>query len=135
MSAQVDLERLADALSNYSFAYLITVNDDWRVRAVEVEPMFDGRLFDIGPIGGHTRENLSRLGTATLVWPPRDPGDYSLIVDADTETAVDADAATPVRMVPTRALLHRPLAGDEPTCASRHAYDCVVFRAPSSATA
>jgi hypothetical protein len=135
MSADVDLDRLADALGNYGFAYLITVNDDYRVRAVEIEPAFDGRTFDIGPVGGHTRANLSRHGTATLVWPPSDPGEYSLIVDADTETPVDPEGTDPVKMVPTRALLHRPAAGDDPTCARGHTYDCVIFKASSSASA
>ncbi|EUA68782.1 hypothetical protein I553_1970 [Mycobacterium xenopi 4042] len=40
------------------------------------------------------------------------PGEYSLIVDADTEKPVDPEATDPVTMVPTRALLHRPAAGD-----------------------
>jgi hypothetical protein len=135
MSADVDLDRLADALGNYGFAYLITVNDDYRVRAVEIEPAFDGQVFDIGLVGGHTRANLSRHGTATLVWPPRDPGEYSLIVDADTETPVDPNTTDTVRMVPTRALLHRPAAGDSPTCQRGHTYDCVIFKASSPATA
>ncbi|WP_375486445.1 pyridoxamine 5'-phosphate oxidase family protein [uncultured Mycobacterium sp.] len=135
MSADVDLDRLADALGSYGFAYLITVNDHYRVRAVEIEPAFDGRAFDIGPVGGHTRANLSRHGTATLVWPPSDPGEYSLIVDADTETPVDPEATDPVKMVPTRALLHRPAADDDPTCARGHTYDCVIFKASSSTPA
>lgn len=136
MSAGVDLDRLADALGNYGFAYLITVNDDYRVRAVEVDTVFDDGVLDIGPVGGHTRANLARHGTATLVWPPLDQGGYSLIVDADTETPVDGDATDAVRMVPTRALLHRPLTAESPPSAcGGHTYDCVVFKASTSATA
>jgi hypothetical protein len=134
MSAQVDLDKLAEALGDYGFAYLITVNDDYRVRAVEVDPAFSGGVLDVGPVGEHTRANVARRGTATLVWPPREPGGYSLIVDADAPTPVDGDATDPLRLLPTRALLHRPLAADAPEAASGHGYDCVVFKASSSAT-
>ena len=133
MSAQVDLGRLAEALGDYGFAYLITVNDDYRVRAVEVDAEYSGGVLDVGPVGEHTRANLTRHGTATLVWPPREPGGYSLIVDADTQTAADGDVRDPVRLLPTRALLHRPLAAASP--GSHHGYDCVVFKASSSTTA
>ena len=134
MSAQVDLDKLAQALGDYGFAYLITVNDDYCVRAVEVDPAFSGRVLDVGPVGEHTRANVSRRGTATLVWPPREPGGYSLIVDADAQTPAHGDATDPLRLLPTRALLHRPLAADAPEAASGHGYDCVVFKASSSAS-
>ena len=125
MSAQVDLARLAEALSDYGFAYLITVNDDYQVRAVEVDPTFSGGLLDVGPIGKHTRANVSRHRAATLVWPPRQPGGYSLIVDADAETG--GGVTDSLRLRPTRALLHRPAEG--------RGYDCVVFEASSSTPA
>jgi hypothetical protein len=132
MSAQVDLDRLAEALGDYGFAYLITVSDDYRVRAVEVDPAFSGGVLDVGPVGEHTRANVSRRGTATLVWPPREPGGYSLIVDADAQIPADGDATDPLRLAPTRALLHRPLEPNAPEPASGHGYDCVVFKASSS---
>jgi hypothetical protein len=135
MSAHVDLDRLAEALSDYGFAYLITVSDDYRIRAVEVDPTFSGGALDVGPVGEHTRANVSRRGTATLVWPPREPGGYSLIVDADAQIRADGDAADPLRLVPTRALLHRPLVPNAPEPASGHGYDCVVFTASSSTSA
>lgn len=130
MGAQVDLDRLAAALDDYTFAYLITVDEGYRVRAVEVDPAFDDGVLDVGPVGGHTRANVCRHGTATLVWPPRDPGDYSLIVDA--EAPADGDPADPLRMVPTRALLHRPVTADSPPSACGHDYDCVVFKASTT---
>ncbi len=132
MGAQMDLDRLADALGDYDFAYLITVTEDYRVRAVEVQPVLQNRAFDVRPVGEHTRANLSRHGTATLVWPPREPGGYSLIVDADADA--EDDAAGAVRLIPTRALLHRPVTADGPAsdCGGQ-LYDCVVFKAPTSA--
>ena len=35
---KVDFKRLADALDGYRFAYLVTVDDDYRVHTVTVEP-------------------------------------------------------------------------------------------------
>ena len=134
MSAQVDLDRLSEALRDYGFAYLITVNDEYRVRAVEVDPVFSDGVLDVGPVGDHTRANITRHRSATLVWPPAEPRGYSLIVDADAETPRDAAATGPLRLRPTRALLHRPMAADSPPSTCSPSYDCVVFKASSTAS-
>lgn len=60
---KVDLKRLAAALPDYPFAYLITVDDGHRVHTVAVEPVLrelpdgpDGprAVVDVGLIGGRT---------------------------------------------------------------------------------
>ncbi len=80
---KVDLKRLAAALPDFPFAYLITVDDGYRAHTVTVEPTLrelpegpDGprAIVDVGPIGGRTRENLARRRDVTLLWPPREPG-------------------------------------------------------------
>jgi hypothetical protein len=38
MSVKVDLDQLADALADFTFAYLITVGDDHRAHTVAVAP-------------------------------------------------------------------------------------------------
>ena len=132
----VDLERLAAALPDYPYAYLITVDDGFRVHTVTVEPQLraspDGRaVVDVGLIGGRTRENLARRGNVTLLWPPREPGGYSLIVDGDaTLEAADAEAVR-LGVVPTRALLHRDADPDAPGAAKGSLHDCVVFSLPA----
>jgi hypothetical protein len=129
---RVDLEKLAAALPDYGFAYLITVDDEYRVHTVTVEPQLrDGAVLDIGLIGGRTRENLAHRGDVTLLWPPREPGGYSLIVDGRAE-ATESDAET-VRLdvVPTRALLHRDADPDSPDAAKGCLHDCVVFSLPA----
>src|SRR3954452_4590631 len=78
---KVDLERLAEALPDFPFAYLITVDDSYRVHTVTVEPVLSGALLDVGLIGGRTRSNLANRSDVTLLWPPPEPGGYSLIVD------------------------------------------------------
>jgi hypothetical protein len=140
---KVDLKRLATALPDYPFAYLITVDDGYRVHTVTVEPELrdlpDGpegsrAIVDVGLIGGHTRENLAHRRDVTLLWPPREPGGYSLIVDGNAELSdpEDADGETArLGVVPTRALLHREADPDSPEAAKGCQHDCVVFSLPA----
>ena len=47
---EVDFQRLADALADYRFAYLVTVDDDYRVHTVTVEPELRDRVIAVGLI-------------------------------------------------------------------------------------
>jgi hypothetical protein len=122
MSVKVDLDRLADALADFTFAYLITVGDDYRAHSVAVEPVLTDGVLDVGPAGGHTRRNLARHGDVTLVWPPGETGGYTLIVDG---TSGPSDDETPVRIVPNRAVLHRKPAPNSPTPRPGCVADCL----------
>lgn len=125
---QVDVARLADALTRYHAAYLVTVDDDYRVHTVDVEPQLNDSVLDVGPIGGQTRRNVENRATITLLWPPHELGGYSLIVDgaaAVADVPGDEDAAM-LRVTPTRALLHRK--AESADAGVRH--DCVVFSRP-----
>ncbi|RAU96964.1 pyridoxamine 5'-phosphate oxidase family protein [Mycobacterium colombiense] len=127
---KVDLKALADALVDYPYAYLITVDDDYRVHTVTVEPRLDGANLDVGLIGGRTRNNLAQRADVTLLWPPGEPGGYSLIVDGSAEVT-DASAETArLTVVPTRALLHRD--AESADAAKGCLHDCVVFSLPST---
>lgn len=142
---KVDLKRLAAALSDYPFGYLITVDDRYRVHTVTVEPVLreladcpeadrgaSGAVIDVGLIGGRTRENLSHRSDVTILWPPSKPGGYSLIVDGRAE-ASDSDRHSETaqcRVAPTRALLHREAEPDSPAAAKGCRHDCVVFSQP-----
>ena len=123
---EVDFERLADALDGYRFAYLVTVDDDYRVHTVTVEPELRERVMDVGLIGGRTRKNVESRSAVTLLWPPREPGGYSLIVDGRAEVTDTAE----LRVVPTRALLHRNADPNIPGSAKGCLHDCVVFAKP-----
>lgn len=82
----VDFERPAAALPEFPFAYLITVDDDYRAHTVAVEPVLrELAVLDVGLIGGGTRTNLETRRGVTLVWPPTEPGGYSLIADGVAE--------------------------------------------------
>ncbi|WP_059015625.1 hypothetical protein [Mycobacterium sp. M26] len=121
MSIPVEIERLAEALTDFTFAYLITVGDDFRAHAVAVDPLLGDGRFTIDSVGRTTRRNASAHANVTLVWPPSSPGGYSLIVDGRGSCASD-DA--PLMVVPGRAVLHRPAVPGVPT-ASGCGDDCV----------
>lgn len=126
---KVDLKALADALVDYPYAYLITVDDDYRVHTVTVEPRLDGATLDVGLIGGRTRNNLAQRADVTLLWPPAEPGGYSLIVDGSAEVTDAGEQTARLTVVPTRALLHRDAESADAARGCLH--DCVVFSLPA----
>jgi hypothetical protein len=119
MSVKVDLDQLADALADFTFAYLITVGDDYRAHSVAAQPALVDGVLDVGAIGKSTRSNAGAHPDVTVVWPPREPGGYTLIVDGQGQPTNDG-----LKVVPTRAVLHRPAtqgAATKPGCL----HDCV----------
>jgi hypothetical protein len=127
---KVDFERLTGALQEYRFAYLVTVDDEYRVHTVTVEPELRDGVMDVGLIGGRTRKNVESRSAVTLLWPPSEPAGYSLIVDGRaevTEVTGSANDIAALRVVPTRALLHRNADPNTPGSAKGCLHDCVVF--------
>lgn len=121
MSITVTLEQLAQTLARYRFAYLLTIGDDTRPHATAVNPTLARDTLLVRDLGRTTRANLAARPSVTLIWPPANAGDYSLIVDGLGSIQADELAITP-----SRAVLHRPapLKDTTPTdggCAS----DCV----------
>ncbi|HEX7323360.1 MAG TPA: hypothetical protein VF299_10635 [Mycobacterium sp.] len=123
MGKTVDLARLAELLGGYEFAYLVTVDDDYRAHTATVTPTYVAGLLDVGPVGRHRRANLAVHRGVTLVFPPRAVTDYSLIVDGDAE--LPGDPADPVRVTPKHALLHRPVFAAGTAQATGNVHDCM----------
>lgn len=123
MSVKVDLDKLAETLVDFPFGYLITVGDDFRAHTVAVTPVFEDGAFVIGPLGGTTRRNAGAHEAVTVLWPPREPTGYSLIVDGTAEVTEAG-----VRLTPSRAVLHRsaiePGEGTDPG----GLHDCVPLK-------
>jgi hypothetical protein len=119
MSIEVDHDQLADALADFTFAYLITVSDDFRAHTVAVDPVLTGGVFVVGQVGNRTRRNAGRQPDVTLLWPPRKPGGHTLIVDGRAELTGAA-----LRIALTSAVLHRPATPNTPS-ASGCGDDCV----------
>ncbi len=116
----VALQQLAETLTQYRFAYLLTVGDDARSHVVAVTTtMTDDTLLIAGP-GRRTRANLAAHPSVTLVWAPADPRDYSLIVDG-----VGSLRGDELAVAPTRAVLHRPAPSQTTTTGGGCESDCV----------
>jgi hypothetical protein len=110
MTIRVDLTELTATLADFDYAYLLTVNDEGRAHAVAVTPDLTDGAFRVHELGRKSVANAAARPQLSLVYPPRDPGGYSLIVDGDAT----ADGDT-VSITPTTAVLHRPApAGFQP---------------------
>lgn len=110
MSIPVELARLAETLTRFRFAYLMTSSADAGApHVVAVTPAFDGTTLTIDGLGRRTRANAEARPAVGLVWPPLTAAEYSLIVDG--EARLDGDT---LRIRPTRAVLHRPATPDTP---------------------
>jgi hypothetical protein len=127
VSVSVPLDRLRTAIAETDRApYLLTTADDGRPHSVAVDFAWrDDTL--VLPVGNRTLVNARARPNISLLWPPKEPDGYSLIVDAivmETMGSGNGDNAVCVR--PTTAVLHRPATGPtEPGCAA----DCVsLFR-------
>jgi len=120
MGIDVSLQRLADKLTKYHFAYLLTVGDNDRAHVVAVRPRLVSDSLLIGDLGIKTSTNLAAHPLVTMVWPPTDPSGYSLIVDGVGSMRDDQLAITP-----TRAVLHRPAPRQATTTVGSCQSDCI----------
>jgi len=121
MSVPVALEQLQNETRRFALApYLLTVGDDARPHAVAVAPTWQGSALAID-VGKRSAGNALARPQVSLLWPPNEPGGYSLIVDG---TAARAGGEARITVTPTRAVLHRPAATPDaakPGCSA----DCV----------
>jgi hypothetical protein len=106
MSIQVPTDGLPETLRAFGGAYLATVGEQRRAHIVSVAPVLrDGRLH-LGEPGRTTGRNVAENPVVTLVWPPLEPGGYSLIADGTGSLGAGGELV----VEPTRAVLHRPAA-------------------------
>ncbi len=129
MSEPVPVEELGDTVSRYgAAAFLLTTGDDERPHATQVVVSVDGAELRCG-LGRRTVRNGTARPLVSLLWPPREPGGYSLIVDGELRVEdVDDEGGRGV-VTATRAVLHRPAAApdaEEAACGS----DCLQIEIP-----
>ena len=130
MSIPVELGELAKAVAQYRFAYLLTSSADAAPHAVAVVPVLEGGSLLVHGIGRRTRDNLLARPAVGLVWPPSSEADYSLIVDGQAQ--MDGEV---LRIVPTRAVLHRPAPRPGPVAPGGCGSDCVELELAASENA
>lgn len=106
MSIKVELDDLPRVLGDFDAGYLLTVDpagSPARVKVVSVRPSpGDGELRITAP-GRGSLANVRANPAVTLLWPPREAGGMSLIVDG--AAAVDGED---VRVTPAGGVLHKP---------------------------
>ena len=123
MSVAVELDRLREETARYgTTAYLLTTGDDGRPHAVAAAVRWEGDRLML-TAGNRTRRNVEARPLVSLLWPPSEPGGYTLIVDAEATVVDDGVSA-----LPSRGVLHRPgpAPPDRPSCTS----DCVPILEP-----
>lgn len=131
MSIRVPLERLRAALEERAGnAYLLTVSDDARPHAVHGLVRWEGDVL-AADVGKRSAANAAARPMVSLLYPIRQDGDYSLIIDG---TAVVASREDQHRLLitPTTAVLHRPAPALDP--ASACGADCVPLLPPRGAS-
>jgi hypothetical protein len=106
MSKEVPLTELGEMLLRYPWGFLVTVGESGRARMLSVRTSFaDGRL--TVDAGSGTRTNVARQPDVTMVFPPADGREFSLIVDGHATVAGEQVVVTPAN-----AVLHRPALRD-----------------------
>src|SRR4030095_12359703 len=99
MSVPVAVERLRNEILRFTFApYLITVGDDAHPHAVAVDVTWERDTLAL-KVGKRSARNSSAHPQVSLLWPPNEPGGYTLIVDgtAAFTTSDDRIVVTPTR--------------------------------------
>ena len=123
MSVRVALEDVDAVMrARGTTAYVVTVTGQATPHVVRAEVARRGRVLAVA-VGAHTAANARSRPQVTLVFPARDPSDYTLIVDAVATVASTSHGAH-LLVTPTRAVLHRPMSGSEPVVSSCGS-DCI----------
>lgn len=120
MSIPVEVAGLASALQDFGAGYLLTIGGRAGVKVVTVEPsVTDGVLLVEAP-GRGTIANLAANPAVTLVFPPREPRGFTLLVDGTADVSGED-----VRVTPSGAVLHRPSShSDGPPAPGGCGHDC-----------
>lgn len=113
MSIPVEVEKLRAEAERYGATpYLLTTSGDGRPHSVSVSAAWAGGMLVVATVGKRTAANVAARKLVSLLWPPHEPGGYSLIVDGDGALEGEGEAARVV-VRPTRGVLHRPAAAPD----------------------
>ncbi len=103
MSIPVDPSQLETELERYGYsAFLLTVRDDETSHVAHMTFRFDQGNLRCA-VSRTAARNVEQRPKVVVLWPPFEPGGYSMIVDADC--IVDEEELC---VTPTSGVLHRP---------------------------
>ncbi|WP_419864611.1 hypothetical protein [Candidatus Poriferisodalis sp.] len=103
-------------------AYVLTVRDDATPHIAHLDMRLDGDVLRCGA-SRSAAANVAQRPTISLLWPPFEPGGYSMIVDAEART-VDGDDGLELELRPTSGVLHRPATPATPAANPNCSSDC-----------
>ena len=103
VSVAVNPEELPGEMSGRRLAYLITTGPDG-AKVVAVDVVADTGGLVVAGVGAGSRAHIGDRPAVTLVFPPVDVHDMTLLVDGDATIPGGED----VVVVPRSAVLHRP---------------------------
>jgi len=118
VSISVSVDRIRDELPRFGAnptVFLLSVTGRQTPHAVSVSPEWDGDQL-VMRVGQGTASNAGERSSVTLLWPPAETGEFSLIVDGTA--SVDNDLVT---VTPESAVLHRAAT----TASGAYRNDCV----------
>lgn len=131
MSIRVETSDLAKALGDFDAGYLLTVSGQGRVKAVTVEPTVTSTELVITPLSRGSADNIAENPQVTLIFPPREPHGFTLIVDGEATVTDDA-----IHVSAAAAVLHRPAShADGPVPHEGCGQDCHPVGTPAEAAA
>jgi len=112
VSIQVAIDDVRAVVAEQApFAYLLTVSEGDKVHLVALNPAVGDRAITCES-GRTSCRNANARPNVSLLWPPGEPGGYSLIVDGTAK--VNGETIT---ITPTHAVRHRPAPGGGNDCA------------------
>ena len=124
MSIEVDVTKLDDEMQRFGAqAYLLSVSDDATAHVAHLTFALSGDALRCG-VSRTAARNVKSRPRISVLWPPYEPGGYSMIVDGDCElsSGTAADGADELAIRPVTGVLHRPAAPAE--SADNTAEDC-----------
>jgi hypothetical protein len=108
MSVPVALHQLHAALDEFgAVAYLLSAGGDGRPRCVSIALSWsDDQL--MASVGKRTGANIGIQPLVSLLWPPVEPGGYSLIVDGSASVTGESDGGGAIiTIIPSNGVRHR----------------------------
>jgi hypothetical protein len=123
VSVELDADGLAEAVESFAGVYLLTLGERPHPHVGAVAATVADGVVRVDGVGRTGLRDVAGDDAATLLWVPREPGGYSLIVDGRATIVGDQ-----VEIRPDRAVLHRPApspTGEAATGDGACSADCV----------
>lgn len=111
-------------------AYVLTVRENATPHIAHLDMRLDGDVLRCGASRSAAANVVSRPNISVL-WPPYEPGGYSMIVDVEARTVDGADGLE-LELRPISGVLHRPATPATPAANPNCSSDCAPLGSSDS---